>query len=539
MKMSFQNRGARSESDHPDYDNIYNEVRLLGYKFEDFLRKDVLSIKDLKWLMGVAPPEIVLVKGQEGKDITYPIRKMLIDWHNAWMQYKEGKIPSNPLLDPMAKEWLDRIAQFVREDKAKQYGIMGATLLRPHSILTFDYDDYHPYFFLKWAGNYRKKPIDYGGNVCIIYGTQGSGKTSKALRFFVEGAISEGIKTIGNIQIEDDLEGYTYATRESDILLAAISNAMKGLPSIAIKDEQQLGGFDKTHTSTIDNQEDDAIIRLTRKLKLSEVRIWHEERKISAAVVGSTKMMIQCYGGTEENQAPMRRKATFKILKDGNIERQFDIEGIPNTTLRYKTDDPAPFIMDISITQIYQFLARIMGETTNEKSHYELLRDEILIHKKFYDETGKRVERKTLDEFSKWREEQKQKENKQSDVKQDVGKEEKSQTIQKFIEWMKKESMVLEDYKALIRKGRDPPARYYDLLQMVKLEEENGASWLYVTQAGLTEYCRVNTTFQSRSLGEVADALSEYYGIERSQLYDKKNKWMGDKAMKVVKIPLE
>jgi len=30
MKMSFQNRGARYQSDHPEYDNIYNEVRLLG-----------------------------------------------------------------------------------------------------------------------------------------------------------------------------------------------------------------------------------------------------------------------------------------------------------------------------------------------------------------------------------------------------------------------------------------------------------------------------------------------------------------------------
>jgi len=205
-------------------------------------------------MMGVAPPKIVLVEGQDGKVITYPAREMLIKWHNAWMQYKQGKIPSNPLLNPMVKEKFDGISKFVRGDKAKEYGIMGAALLRPHSIMTFDYEDYHPYFFLKWAGNYRKKPIDYGGNVCIIYGTQGSGKTSKALRFFVEGAISEGIKAIGNIQIEDDLEGYTYATRESDILLAAISNAMKGLPSIAIKDEQQLAGFDKTHTSTVDNQ---------------------------------------------------------------------------------------------------------------------------------------------------------------------------------------------------------------------------------------------------------------------------------------------
>jgi len=374
--------------------------------------------------MCVSHPEIPLARGKDGRPILYPARKMLIGWHDAWMQYKQGQRSSDPLLNPMVNEWLDRIAQFIREGKARKYGSIGAALLRTHSILTFDYEDYHPCFFLKWTGNYRKNPIDYGGNVCIIYVTQGSGETSKALRFFVEGAISEGIKVIGNIQIEDDMEGYTYATRESDIFLAAISNAMKGLPSIAIKNEQQLGGFDKTHTSTVDNQEDDAIIRLTRKLKLSEVRTWHEERKISAAMVGSTKMMIQCYGKREENQAPMQRKATFKILKDGNIEQQFDIDGIPNTTLKFKTDEPAFFIMGISITKIYKFLAKVMGETTNEKSHYELLRDEIIVHRKFYDKTGKRVERKTLSEFENWRKVQEQKENKQPDAKQEVGKEE-------------------------------------------------------------------------------------------------------------------
>jgi len=243
--------------------------------------------------------------------------------------------------------------------------------------------------------------------VCIIYGTQGSGKTSKALKLFVENAIPEGIKVMGNIQIEDDLEGYTYVTRESEILLNAISNAMKDEPSLVIKDEQQLGGFDKTHTTTIDNQEDDAIIRLTRKLKLSEVRIWHEERKIATSVLGSVRMMIKCYGGTEEKAKPLRRKATFINMKDGTQDSSFDVEGIPNTSLKFKTDDPAPFIMDISITHIYQYLARIMGQTSNEKSHYEKLRDEVLIHKKFYDETGKRVDRKTLKEFQNWREKNK------------------------------------------------------------------------------------------------------------------------------------
>jgi hypothetical protein len=394
----------------------FNSVNLnlsavnLGQDYERMLNKDFYTGEDIRKMFRLIPPEIQYYEAtsEKGKfEVNYPAHAVLTNWLNAWIAYKEGRRLDNPLNSWKVTVKLKQLLEMGRRQKAEELGAMGLAILHSYSNITFDYLDYRPRVFLKWTGDYEKRPLDYGGNICIIYGTQGSGKTSKALKLFVENAIPEGIKVMGNIQIENDLEGYTYVTRESEILLNAISNAMKDEPSLVIKDEQQLGGFDRTHTTTIENQEDDAIIRLTRKLKLSEVRIWHEERKIASSVLGSVRMMVKCYGGTEEKAKPLRRKATFINMKDGTQDSSFDVEGIPNTSLKFKTDDPAPFIMDVSITHIYQYLAKIMGQTTNEKSHYEKLRDEILIHKKFYDETGKRVDRKTLKEFQNWREENK------------------------------------------------------------------------------------------------------------------------------------
>ena len=410
MTISTYDRESKNNNTNSNLASLNLSAIYLGQEYERMINKDFYTGEDIRKMFRLVPPEIQYYETTTEKGrfvVNYPAHVVLTNWLNAWIDYKEGRRPDNPLNSWKVTMKLKQLLEMGRRQKAEELGAVGLPILHSYSNITFDYEDYRPSVFLKWTGNYKKKPLDYGGNVCIIYGTQGSGKTSKALKLFVENAIPEGIKVMGNIQIEDDLEGYTYVTRESDILLNAISNAMKDEPSLAIKDEQQLGGFDKTHTTTVDNQEDDAIIRLTRKLKLSEVRIWHEERKIATSVMGSVRMMIKCYGGTEEKAKPLRKKATFINVKDGTQESSFDVDGIPNTSLRYKTDDPAPFIMDISITLIYQYLAKIMSETANEKNHYELLRDEILVHRKFYDETGKRVDRKTFNEFQKWREKNK------------------------------------------------------------------------------------------------------------------------------------
>jgi hypothetical protein len=48
----------------------------------------------------------------------------------------------------------------------------------------------------------------------------------------------------------------------------------------------------------------------------------------------------------------------------------------------------------------------------------------------------------------------------------------------------------------------------------------------------------VNTTFQSRSLSEIADVLAEYYGMDRNTFYDKTARWFEGRIAKAVKVPL-
>ncbi|MEM0136140.1 MAG: hypothetical protein QXU18_13100, partial [Thermoplasmatales archaeon] len=113
------------------------------------------------------------------------------------------------------------------------------------------------------------------------------------------------------------------------------------------------------------------------------------------------------------------------------------------------------------------------------------------------------------------------------------------QTIQEFIEWMKKENDVMESYKKLKIEGGTPPPRFFELEQMIKSEFVDGKKWLYVTQPLITEYCRINPSFQSRSLSEIADILAEFYGLGKENFYNKTTKWIGGKAAKVLMIPLD
>lgn len=386
------------------------DIERLGFDYDNLLNRDFYTGEDIRKMFRLVPPKIFYYEENTKGGllrVDYPAHYVLTNWRNAWLDYKMGKRDDNPLLKEEVTEHFKDMLEMGRRQYAEKLGALGPALLRTHGNITFEFNDYHPRFFLKWTGNYKKKPLDYGGNICIMYGTQGSGKTSKAVKLFIEDAIEEGIEPIGNIQMEQgsEVEGFVYVTRESDLLLRSIRNAKRGIPSIGIKDEQQLGGFDATKTGTLENQEDDAIVRLTRKIKLSEVRIWHERRKFSAAAVGSARLLIKCYGGTEEREAPLRKKATFINMRDGVEVNRYDIEGIPNTDIKYKSDDPAPFTMDISITHVYQYLARVMEQTSNSTTHLDLLQREISLHRSFYDETGKRVDKKTMKEFEDWRKE--------------------------------------------------------------------------------------------------------------------------------------
>lgn len=113
------------------------------------------------------------------------------------------------------------------------------------------------------------------------------------------------------------------------------------------------------------------------------------------------------------------------------------------------------------------------------------------------------------------------------------------QSIQEFIEWGKKEYGILNDMIQDHKPGDRYPDKYYSLKQMIDIEIENEKQWLIMTQPFLTEYCKINPSFQARSLTEVADYLAEFFNTDKVTFYDRtKGKRVGGKLSKVLRIPL-
>ncbi|MGC8585900.1 MAG: hypothetical protein ACP5L4_07315, partial [Thermoplasmata archaeon] len=75
--------------------------------------------------------------------------------------------------------------------------------------------------------------------------------------------------------------------------------------------------------------------------------------------------------------------------------------------------------------------------------------------------------------------------------------------------------------------------------QLIKYEEDETQKWLYFTQTAITEFRKENRDFPYNSLTEVADAIAEFYGQKSEIFYTKKAIWIGKRASKAARIPLE
>ena len=115
------------------------------------------------------------------------------------------------------------------------------------------------------------------------------------------------------------------------------------------------------------------------------------------------------------------------------------------------------------------------------------------------------------------------------------------QTIQEFIEWAKTQYNILQDIIKEHLDGNKYPDRFFTLRNTVTEEtDETGKTWLLVTQPMVTDYCRLNPTFSARSLSEVADNLSEFFGTDRLNYYDRgRIRLVGGKSSRVVRIPMD
>jgi len=397
----------------------------LARDYETMLQKDFFTGEDMRRIISLVPDMIEYYKNSNSRgvvDVKIPAWEEATKFQTLYRNYELGLIDKNPLADKAVVDKWKSLIQMGRRKTAESYGVYGAEILASYGNITFDFRDYHPWFFLKWAGQYTSKidaksqtakASDYGGQLCIIVGPKGSGKTNFATLAFIDFASREGIQSLGNILLApgEDVEGYTYVTRESDMYLKSIHNAMQGIPTLGIIDENKLSGLDSSNVNTREGKEDSATEMLTRKIKLSRVRIWQEEKDFASLPLASLRLIIKKYGGTSSLDQAKRSRATFIWYSNGEEESRYDIEGIPSTRIKYMSDDPAPYVIDISITTVYKFLADVLPEARTTKSHLEALATEIVLHKEFYDKYNTRVydkgdkADKIMEKFRKFRKE--------------------------------------------------------------------------------------------------------------------------------------
>ncbi len=112
------------------------------------------------------------------------------------------------------------------------------------------------------------------------------------------------------------------------------------------------------------------------------------------------------------------------------------------------------------------------------------------------------------------------------------------QTIVSLMEWLRTKHAFRRQIEV---SGADPkPQSYYEILQMIDLEIEDGTQWLYFTQPSVIEYRRADPSFPYKTLSEVADALGQFYGVPKTKFYDSKtSKKIGQSHHKAARIPFD
>lgn len=292
------------------------------------------------------------------------------------------------------------------------YNPLGAIIMTKHSETSSDYRRFSDYMFLEWTGQYevpkglkkRPKRLDYGGNVMLLMGTQGSGKTDFAC-LLAEKAMKADIEVISNIEltaaVRNDYDKYHFVTRVSQLYFEAIKNVKLGLPSLAIIDEVALNAQGKQDTSTLEVKDTDKMLRISRKLMMSMAFIIHEARQVATLMEGSTKVMVEKYGSTEN---PSRRTEAKIIEYDkGTPVRAELIRNIPKTNLEFKTGALASYKGDLSITTVFYEIADFLESHPNDDEQYDEINRVISAHRNFYDQEGMVVHYKDKNAMKKYK----------------------------------------------------------------------------------------------------------------------------------------
>ena len=250
-----------------------------------------------------------------------------------------------------------------------------------------------PPFWTRWAGG---SGISEGGEIGVILGNKGSGKTDFALTL-ADVFMKDGWKFASNVSIKD-LE-YDYVTSFSQLLKTLAMNAYLKKKTFVVIDELAVAGMRRQRTMSGKSLNMEDLFRITRKLDTTMVLIWHYDKDITTELNETMSFIVRKQGGV--NSPAGRRKAEI-IFKIGDTSEFFVIDDIPKTDFDYQTNDLAPFSTDIKLSEIVDNIVRMEHEDPERNIYKDI-----------------------IDYIEELQKERQQEENKQPDAKQDTEKEEK------------------------------------------------------------------------------------------------------------------
>jgi hypothetical protein len=305
----------------------------------------------------------------------------ILEMYKSWKNWNDNgvytptQIQQNILNDPkiVADLKLRYLYGFEKTIKNLHPDVYNAVLsYKKPNYMPFDY--YSDKFWLHWAT---------GGTSGIISGLKGSGKTSFAL-LLAEIAKRYGKIVLTNIRIVDkDWEdSYFYSFSQlmeklCDKALHIYEERQKGhdIPGILIIfDEMTVAGVRKKKAMSGKSLNIDEFDRLTRKFYADSLYIWHYEREIPTDIMDSVNFLAHKFGGTTSSGTRRRKTGMFTFI-EGNNREIYYIKEIPNTNLKYITEDSAFFKMDIKMSIIVDRLQDIEQEYRDAADEFRMIRD--------------------------------------------------------------------------------------------------------------------------------------------------------------------
>ena len=256
--------------------------------------------------------------------------------------------------------------------------------------------DFIPYEY--YSDNFWMQTFEEG-QAGVMLGEKGSGKTDFTLNLaqkYIDGRfkIIEGKKVelkrrvITNIAIpkenvETELQKeyvsrIKYYNNFSSLMLAALDNIINGYNTFNIIDEMTVAGMRKKRTMAGKTLNLDSYLRLTRKIGVIDMFIWHLDTEIPNEVFNMVSFIGRKHGNTKNKAGRSLGTFTFKTGKRSKI---FYVKSIPPTDIPFKTRDLAPFEVDIPIDEMVEMISDEDRQSMDDLDLFRELREKVIKEK--------------------------------------------------------------------------------------------------------------------------------------------------------------